>query len=159
MGATSGGNSFTVEREIKVIEVDGAKGKVKGLRRITEHNASLTVNLIEMSAENLKLALTAADLSDVMDQSGTVKIADKVAPRDKILDSDYIKNIALVATVSGTNEPCVIILYNALADDEIELELEDKEEGVLEVVFSAHYDPANLDQVPYEIRYPVVGTP
>jgi hypothetical protein len=157
IGATSGGNSFTVEREIKEIEIDGARGKVKGARRIITENASLTINLLEMSVENFKMALTAADVSDVMDDTGTTKIADKIQPRGQILDSDYLKNVALVTTVSGTDQPCVIILYNVLADDEIELELEDKEEGKPEIVLSAHYDPANLSQVPYEIRYPVVG--
>jgi hypothetical protein len=157
IGATSGGNSFTVEREIKEIEIDGARGKVKGARRIITENASLTINLLEMSVENFKMALTAADVSDVMDEGGSTKIADKIQPRGQILDSDYLKNVALVTTVSGTDQPCVIILYNVLADDEIELELEDKEEGKPEIVLSAHYDPANLSQVPYEIRYPVVG--
>jgi hypothetical protein len=157
IGATSGGNTFTVEREIKVIEIDGARGKVKGARRITEENASLTINLLEMSVENFKLALTAADVSDVMDEAGTTKVADKIKPRGKILDSDYLKNIALVATVSGTDKPCVIILKNALADDELEIELEDKEEGKPEIVISAHYDPANLSEVPYEIHYPVIS--
>jgi len=157
IGATSGGNTFTVEREIKEIEIDGARGKVKGARRIISENASLTINLLEMSAENFKLALTAADLSDVMDEAGTTKIADKIKPRGKILDTDYLTNIALVTTVSGTDQPCVIILKNALADDEIELELEDTEEGTPEITISAHYDPANLSEVPYEIHYPVVA--
>lgn len=154
IGATSGGNTFTVEREIKEIEIDGARGKVKGARRIVSENASLTINLLEMSVENFKMALTAADVSDVMEDS--TKVADKIKPRGKILDSDYIKNVALVTTVSGTDQPCIIILYNVLADDEFELELEDKEEGKPEIVLSAHYDPANLSDVPYEIRYPVV---
>lgn len=155
VGATSGGTTFTVEREVKEIEIDGARGKVKGARRIISENASLSINLLEMSAANFKLALTAADMTDVM--NGEVKVADKIKPRGKILDSDYLTNIALVTTVSGTDQPCVVILKNALADDELELELEDQEEGKPEVVISAHYDPANLSEVPYEIHYPVVA--
>ncbi|SDY23220.1 hypothetical protein [Thermoactinomyces sp. DSM 45892] len=157
LGATSGGNSFTVEREVKVIEIDGAKGKVKGARRITEENASLTINLLEMSPENFKLMLTAADIEDVLDKDGTTKIAKKIKPRGQILDSDYMKNVALVSTVSGSNRPCVIVLYNVLADDELEIELEDKEEGKPEVVLSAHYDPAHITEPPYEIHYPEVS--
>lgn len=156
IGATSGGNTFTIEREIKEIEADGARGKVKGLRRIITENASLTINLLEMSVENFKMALTAADVSDVMDNDGTTKVADKIKSRGQILDSDYLKNVALVTTVSGSDQPCVIILYNVIADDEIELELEDKEEGKPEITLSAHYDPADLETVPYEIRYPVI---
>jgi hypothetical protein len=110
-----------------------------------------------MSPENFKLMLTAADVSDVLDpDDGVTKIADKIKPRDNILDSDYVTNVALVTTISGSSEPCVIILHNVLADDEIELELEDKEEGKPEIALSAHYDPADLTDVPYEIHYPVV---
>ncbi|SFJ83259.1 hypothetical protein [Thermoflavimicrobium dichotomicum] len=158
IGATSGGNTFTVEREIKIIEIDGARGKVKGARRITEENAVLTINLLEMSAENFKLMLTAADVSDWLDTDGSTVIGKVIKPRGQILDSDYVKNIALVATVSGTDQPCVIILKNVLADDELEIELEDKEEGKPEVALSAHYDPEKVTEPPYEIRYPAVST-
>jgi hypothetical protein len=157
IGATSGGNTFTVERDVKMIEADGVPGKTKGLRRIIEHNAILTINLLEMSKENFKMMLTAADITDLMSADAVpVKIGDVIKPRKQILDTDYLKNVALVTQVSGTTQPCVIILYNVLADDEIELELEDKEEGKPEIALSAHWDPANLAQVPYEIRYPVV---
>src|SRR5690606_41537445 len=69
----------------------------------------------------------------------------------------YLKNVALVTTVSGTDQPCVVILYNVLSDDEFSLELEDREEGKPAITLSAHYDPANLTDPPYEIRYPVVS--
>lgn len=157
LGATSGGNTFSVEREVKEIEVDGARGKVKGFRRIISENASLSVNLLEASAKNFQLALGAADIEDVMDEGGIEKIADAVKPRGQIQDSDYFKNIALVCTVSGTTQPCVIILHNVLADDNLEISFEDKEEGKPEVILSAHYDPEQLEVVPYEIRYPVVA--
>ena len=38
LGATRGGNTFTIEQEIRNMEVDGAKGSVKGFRRITAVN-------------------------------------------------------------------------------------------------------------------------
>lgn len=159
IGATSGGNSFTVERDVKVIEVDGTRGKTKGFRRIIEENASLTINLLEMSADNFKLALGAADVSDIKEtiEGIETKVADKIKPRGVIQASDYLKNVALVTTVSGTDQPCVVILYNVLSDDEFSLELEDREEGKPAITLSAHYDPANLTDPPYEIRYPVVS--
>lgn len=158
IGATSGGNTFTVEREVKEVEVDGTRGKTKGFRRIIEENASLGINLLEMSPENFKLALTAADITDIVDPGDGVTVTGKkIKPRGKITEADYFANVALVTTVSGTNQDCIIILKNALADDEFELELEDKEEGKPELTLSAHYDPANLSEVPYEIHYPVVA--
>lgn len=155
LGATQGGNVFTVEREIKQVEIDGAIGPVKGARRVISEKAILTVNLLEHSAENWKLILTAADMSDVMDETGVNKIADEIRTR-QILDSDYVKNIALVGELSGTSEPVVIILENALSEGEVELSMEHTGEAVPEVVFAAHWDPADMGKSPYAIRFPVV---
>jgi hypothetical protein len=157
LGATQGGNTFVVEREIKEIEVDGAKGKVKDLRRIITENAMLTTNLREMSAANFKLALAGSTSTDVMAADGVTKTHDSIKSSGDISSSDYLDNVAIVAKVSGSNENVIIILDNALADGDFNLALEDKEESTLEVQLSAHYDPADLAKVPYEIRYPVVA--
>lgn len=153
LGATMGGNSFSVEREIREIEVDGVLGKVKGLRRIITENAMLTVNLKEMSTANLKLALPGSTSTNYPSATPT---HDSIVSVGKIADSDYLTNIALVATVSGSTTPVVILLSNALADGGFEIALEDKNEAVIEIQFSAHYDPATLTTVPYEIRYPKI---
>lgn len=155
--ATQGGNSFTVEREVKQIEMDGARGPVKGARRVIEEKAILTTNPLEHSAENWKKFFGGADITDVMDDDGTTVIGNEVRPR-QILDGDYIKNLALVATISGSNEPVVVILENALSDDEIEMELEHTEEGVPEIAFAAHWDPADMSRTPYSIRFPTVDS-
>lgn len=59
-----GGNQFLVERTIRDIEFDGRKGKTKGMRRIIEENAKLVVNLMDLSMDNLKLALAGATYGD-----------------------------------------------------------------------------------------------
>jgi hypothetical protein len=48
------------------------------------------------------------------------------------------------------------MVYNALADEGLELAFEDKEEGILEVTFTAHYDPADLSTEPWGIRFPKI---
>lgn len=154
LGATSGGNSFTIEREFRDIEIDGLKGKTKGFRRLITENASLTVNLKELSAENIKLALAGSASADHPETTPThTKITSKFA----IEDTDYIKNVALVATVSGSDKPCVVILYNALSDGNLEMSLEDKNEAVIAVTLSAHYDPIDEKADLYEIRYPIIA--
>jgi hypothetical protein len=55
-----GENQFLVERAFRDIEFAGRRGKTKGLRRITEENAKLVVNLMDLSMENLSLALSGA---------------------------------------------------------------------------------------------------
>src|SRR5690606_2289662 len=66
LGATSGGNELVIQQEIRQIEVDGAKGRTKGLQVITFQNPVLTVNLKEMTAQNLAKAITGGtvDTSD-----------------------------------------------------------------------------------------------
>jgi len=55
-----GGNQFLVERTIRDIEFDGRRGKTKGMRRIVEENAKLVVGLMDISMDNLALALAGA---------------------------------------------------------------------------------------------------
>lgn len=152
LGATEGGNTFTVEREIREIPVDGARGKVKGLRRIVSENCKLVVNLKELSVENIKLALSGSTSTDY--PSTIDKTHDEVRSTGKISDSDYTNNIALVATLSGSSAPVVCIIENALSDGNFEIGATDKEEAVVTVEFSAHYDPEDLTKVPWAIRYP-----
>jgi hypothetical protein len=60
LGATQGGNTFEINRTLRDIRPDGAKGPVKGFRRLEEVVATLKVNLLEITAENLRMALAGA---------------------------------------------------------------------------------------------------
>ena len=150
LGATLGGNTFNVEAEIKDIRPDGAKGKVKGGRRITESSVTLTVNMFEMTKENILLALPGAtSTSDAADT-----LHDVISRSNNIQDTDYLTNITYIGTISGKNDPVIITVFNALQDGAFEIGSEDKEEASTELTFSGHFDPANMDQEPFEIRYP-----
>lgn len=140
LAPTRGGNSFVVEREIKIIERDGARGKEKGLRRIISENATLTVRLMNLSQENLKLALPGANF-----EAGVITNGDGSIPNE-----DYIKNVTLVGeTMSGENK--VITLYNALNENGLNVNLAPKDESVVELQLAAHYDPADLSSPIYKI--------
>lgn len=69
LGATRGGNSCEIARTIRRMEVDGAKGPIKGLRRIEEVVATIKANMLEMTAGNLRRAL-----ADAIFSSGTTTI-------------------------------------------------------------------------------------
>lgn len=138
-----GSNTFVVEQEFKDIEYNGQRGKTKGMRRIITENASLTVNLMDMSQDNLKLALAGAIVN------GTTHAI--TSGSGKIADSEYLKNICLVGTTMKGEEK-VITLYNAMADNGLSLEMVDKDESVIELVFAAHYDPTNLASPLYKIE-------
>lgn len=151
LGATREGSEFAVEQDIREIEVDGLRGPTKGFRRVIEEHVRLTVNLLEMNTDNVVLAL-AGSSSEV---DGTTEVVTR-----SLLMSDlsYVDNIALVADYSGSEDPVVIILKNALADDNFTLSASDREEATTELQFTAHFDPTeSLDESPFEIRFPVIA--
>lgn len=147
IGATRGGATFNVEREDREVEVDGAKGPIKGLRRIISHSATLEVTFLEMTRD-LFLDLTLGTATS----DGT---HDTITPANNIKDSDYFTNIALVGNVSGSSDEVVLLLKNGLPGNEWDIETGDEDEGQLSVTFESHYDPSSLDTPPYEIKWPV----
>jgi hypothetical protein len=67
---------------------------------------------------------------------------------------DFVKSISVVGKISGSAENIIVTIYNALSDDSFELSFEDREEGVLEITFTAHYDPENVEEEPWTIDFP-----
>lgn len=158
LGATRGGNSFEIEHDIKLVEIDGVRGASMGARRVVESNARIVANLLEITTENLLLAIAGADATDYTDMSiepaPVTPTHDQIRRTRNISDLDFITNIAIVGKVSGSDENIICMVYNALSDEGFSLGLEDREEGVLEVTFTAHYDLDNVDQEPWAIMFP-----
>jgi len=158
LGATRGGNEFTIDQDIKLIEIDGVKGATMGARRIVESNATLKVNLLELTSENIMLAIAGGDATDYTDPSiepaPTGASHDRIRRTRNISDMDFIKSISVVGKISGSAENIIVTIYNALSDDSFELAFEDREEGALEITFTAHYDPENVEEEPWSIDFP-----
>lgn len=150
IGATQGGNEFSFSQEIRSIEVDGAKGRVKGLQIVDSEEAVLTVNLLEQTADNIKMAIAGATL-DTSDTN-----YDLIKSSGKISDTDYLTNIAYVGRVSGSSKPVVIILENALSIEGLNLKPEDKKEAALPIKFAAHADADDVQAgvLPVQIYFP-----
>lgn len=156
LGATNGGNTFTVEREIRDMaeNIDGNKGKTKGFRRVVAENAQIVTNLIEVTKANVSLAIAGAIANSVPEGLGD----DTRFPNGytditsgDIDDDSYNDSIAIVGTLSN-GDPIIVIIYNALSDENYELGQTDKEEAVLPVTFSAHWDPEEENTPPWTIR-------
>lgn len=160
LGATRGGNTFSIEQDIKLIEIDGVRGATKGARRVIESNARIVANLLELTSENIMLAIAGADATDYIDGEGVEPTHDRIQRTRNISDLDFIKSVSIVGKVSGSNENVICTVYNALADGGVEFAFEDREEGALEITFTAHYDPDNVDNEPWAIDFPkdVSGT-
>lgn len=150
LGATRGGCVFEYDREDRDIEVDGTKGATKGLVRNIRSDCKLTVSFLEIFQIQLRelFRQVTGDPSDSFHNTWV--------PDVSIADADYATNIALVATVSGGVQGCVLVLKNALSRGPWNITTEDRNEGVLgPVVFQAHYDPAAPATCPFEVRWPV----
>lgn len=149
LGATSGGNEFDAKAKIRQIAVDGVKAaNAKGLEVIDSITTTLKCSFLEMTEEILAAALI-ADIDTASDPNYDI-ITGKIV----IEDSDYIQNLAWVGTISGSNKPVVIVIYNALCLDGLQLKTQDSKDNVLDVTFTAHADPSQPKNLPYKIYYP-----
>ncbi|MCR8635747.1 Ig-like domain-containing protein [Paenibacillus radicis (ex Xue et al. 2023)] len=149
LGATRGGGQFTAKPTIRQIEVDGVKGRAKGLNNIDAWEVSILANMLEITPSVLSAALATGSVDTVTNAN-----YDIVTASNTIQLSHYIDNVTWIGRLSGSNKPVVIRIFNALSTEGITLKTEDKNEGVLPITFMAHYDADNLDTVPFEIYYP-----
>jgi len=158
LGATRGGSSFTIEQEIKDMPVDGAHGAVKGGKRIITSSPKLTINFIEIFQEILNRALPGVDIANLPD---TADPTHKSFSRSLILeDADYITNVVIVAEMSGSANPIICGVKNALANGNLELSFADKEEAGCTVEFAGHFERTALDAEPWILDFPYdISTP
>ncbi|MBT2601424.1 MULTISPECIES: hypothetical protein [unclassified Oceanobacillus] len=150
LGATSGGNEFNAEIEYRQPEIDGAKGRIKGLEFINAHNAYLTINMKELVADTLRLAIGAADIKT--DDPNY----DIIQPRKIVKNEDYLDNIAWVGRLSKGGRPVVIVLDNVLSAEGFSMTPEDSNEAIVPITLYAHADLSELesDEAPYRIYWP-----
>lgn len=147
LGGTRGGNSFNPGRTIRQIPVDGAVGPIKGFNRRQSSAPTLTVNMLELTPENLQNALAAA-------KAETVGKFTKITGGE-VTDTAYIDNVALITTVKGHPDlPLVVVIYNALALESPEFGTADEDEVVLPVTFTGHVDVAKPNEEAWAIYHP-----
>lgn len=154
LGATRGGGSFSAVPTIRPIEVDGAKGRVKGLQVIDEWEIKMNANVLEVTKEGLAKALTASETDISTDEA-----YDVITAKNYIELSDYADNITYVGKISGSDKPLIIQIYNAINTTGLTLEAEDKSEAVTEMEFDGHYDESTLDSPPFAIFFPRKAVP
>lgn len=144
IGVTRDGGSFTVEKEIKPIEYDGTYGSVKGMNRKVSVVPKLSLNTIEINAENLS-KFYAGMKSEA--KTGYTEITESL----DIADEDYLTNVAFVGQ-TATGKQVAIIIKNALSNGNLEMAFENKNEVAVNVEFEGCYDPSALTTIPYEMR-------
>lgn len=143
IGATRGGGQFNATPDIRQIEVDGVKGRAKGLEALDSWEVSLGANVLEVTKDTLQMALGAAVVDTETNQD-----YDIIKAKNGIALEDYIENITWVGTLSGSNKPAIIQVYNALNMGGLSIQTQSKNEAVLAMTFTGHYDAGELDNPP-----------
>ena len=153
VGATQGGGEFSAVAAIRQIEVDGVKGRAKGLETIDSWDVYLKATVLETSSETIKLALGAAEVDTASDTE-----YDIISGKADISLDDYIDNITWVGKLSGSERPVIIQVYNALNTDGLKVTVKDKGEATLPMTFYGHYTQEDLNTPPFDVYYPKKAT-
>lgn len=145
IGATRGGGTFTVTREMRTPEIDGMRYRFKGGNFVDSVDAYLSTTVVEVTADNF------ADLL-----GGTATVSGKkttVKMETAIGDSDYLTNLCWVGDLSD-GRMVLICLSNALNTADFTLTFSDKSEGTLAVEFHACQSNVNdYDEAPFEVVF------
>lgn len=154
IGATSGGGSFTAIPTFRNIfeDLDGARGVYKGGQVIDSWEIKMTTTIKEMTAENLKLALAAADTTAA--SSGKY---DTTVARLEVKEEDYLDNFCFIGTINGQDTPVIVEMKNVLNMSGLNLTVADKATGSVKLELQAHFDLSKPDEVPFKIYTPKVG--
>lgn len=68
--------------------------------------------------------------------------------------ADYVDNVTWIGRLSGSEQPVIIQVFNALSTDGLKITVQDKAEATIPVTFYGHYQQDSLDAPPFRIFYP-----
>lgn len=153
LGATSGGGTFTATKNGHYLQIDGVPENTKGNWILDSWASTLQVTFQETTVETLKLGLTAAKEETDEKATGYTVLTGK----NGMEDGDYIDSIAFIGRLSGSNDPVIIIIYNAINTADLSINPQDGQESKIQVTLTAHYDPEKPEVPPFKIYYPKLG--
>jgi len=151
VGLTRGGSSFSVEREYREIEADGDRGPVKGRIEIDREVAKLNVNALELFSHDEMVKYYPGMM--VTPDSEVTPTIQTLRSTLKIALGDYNDVTWVGKTKDG--KPVTIKIEDAINMENIEWTLEDKNEVVPSLGFTATYDEATRDTAPWNVDFGV----
>lgn len=158
MGATSGGSSLSMVNTYRQAEIDGAFAPTVGSDSIESSEGTFEINFIEFTLDNLKRSI----LADVEISNGEKYPTgyQVLTPRRNIAMSDYVENMAYVGTLSGNDNPVIIIMHNSICTSGLEVSPQDKNDNVYTLTFSARASADDVENtsLPITILYPTATT-
>ncbi|WP_223247142.1 Ig-like domain-containing protein [Lactococcus lactis] len=152
LGATSDGTKVNIEQKYRKIAVDGTGHvDVQGLWVLDEAHATVGAKLKELTAENMALGLNGTK-NESTDYDGYTEIKSK----RYLEEGDYIKNMAIVGKLTGSEKPIIILLDNVLTTSAFALETKDGDEAAIdyEGTANASFEQLQNDEFPWTILYP-----
>lgn len=154
LGATSGGGNFVAKPNFRDVKVDGVKGKVKGLKILESWDVTIGASLLEFKKSVMEDALAAVTSTAT---TISTKNYTKIEGKNIIETTDYLNNITWIGTLSGSDEPVIIQVFNALNTEGLKINPKDNEDIVAELNFEGHFDLTKPDVPPFAIYYPTIA--
>ena len=149
LGASNGGNKVAYERETIDLEVDGKTVKVEGFDVKVAETAKMTLNLAEYKKETLVSALGLE-----LDSSASVTGYEKYKPSK---NNVYLDNVGFIG-YTAEGKAIIINFPKAICLSAFELELKNKEQGVMTLEFDAvaPISNNNYEELGIEFYFPTV---
>lgn len=145
LGATRGGGTFNVSREMRNPEIDGLRYRFKGGNFVDSTDPYISTNLVETTPDNFAMALGGTAVTSGKKTTVTMNTA--------IEDGDYLNNLCWVGDLAD-GAMVMIVLYNALNTADFSFTFTDKGEGVTAVEFHACQDEVlDYDVSPFEVIF------
>lgn len=146
LGATRGGGTLTITRDIRQVEADGVRSRFKGSEIVDAADAYLSETLIEITPDHLKAVLGNVDVDDTNPTHIIVTM------RTAFEDGDYLDN---VVWIGDTSEGFMAIeLQNALNTADFTFTFADKSEGTANVEYHAHQEDVNdNEELPVKLHF------
>ena len=141
LGATRGGGTFTITRDIRQVEADGVRYLFVGSEIVDAMDGYLSETLIEITPMHIKQVLGNVDIT-------TSGLKTTLSFRTAFEDGDYLTN---VVWIGDTSEGFVAIeLANALNTADFTFTFADKNEGTCNVEYHAHQgDVSDYENAPF----------
>lgn len=145
LGATRGGGTFTVTREMRTPEIDGMRYRFKGGNFVDSVDAYLSTTVVECNPANFAILLGSE--ATTSGKKTTVKMPTAIG------DDAYLQSLCWIGDLSD-GRLVMINLFNALNTADFNFTFSDKSEGTLAVEFHACQEEVNdYDEAPFEVIF------
>lgn len=145
LGATRGGGTFTVSREMRDPDVDGLRYRYKGGSFVDSADPQLSTTLVETTPENFAIAL-----------GGSISTSGKlttVRMPTALANGAYLDDLCWVGELND-GRMVMICLYNALNVADFTFTFQDKGEGATSVEFhGCQANVSDYDYAPFEVVF------